>query len=228
VRKYWIVGNGKSLQQTPPERIPPDEVTFATNLIAKRFDVAHPWRPDWYVAVSDGVHHAEYYEYFCRGVVDAKIGAFIAERNMEILGKLSDKTLELRVFDGGKPEWIKEHEDGINSYCKFAMSHMVSFQLAASLLRPVEIFLIGFDGNFRPQLDNGTDVCHFTDDYWGKFQQTRPKDSKFWEQMNRDHMIAHSFIRSMEEKHNFKVYNCTPNSVYKMYDYMPFEEALNA
>lgn len=225
MKKYWIVGNGKSLQQTPPERIHPDEITIATNLIAKRFDDAHPWRPDWYVAVSDGVHHAEYYQYFCRGVIEAKRGAIVSQQNMDILGKLSERVLEINVFDDNKPEWYRGDE---YSHCKFAMSHMVSFQLIAGLQHSSEIFLIGFDGNFRPQLEDGTDMCHFTDDYWGKYQQSRPKDPKFWERMNRDHMIAHSFIRSMEEKYDFKIYNCTPNSAYKMYDYMSFEEALDA
>lgn len=211
------------------------ETTFATNLIAKRFDEGHPWRPDWYVAVSDAPHNPEYYQYFCRGVLGARQGSIVSEENWDLLGDLSTLALSVRVFSEGKPEWVRSIESSTDEgsfddgyeYCKYAMSHLVTFQ-AAVLMGFDTLFLIGFDGNFRPQLEDGTDVCHFTENYWSDFQQNRPKDEEFWTRMNHGHMVAHSFVRSMEEEHNFKVINCTPDSVYKMYDYMPFKEALRA
>lgn len=222
--KCWIVGNGLSLQQTPPEMIDPLECTFATNLIAKRFD-NNKWRPNYFIAISTGVHIPEYRGFYERAAAETRWNTFVTPENYDIISQYTDKTNRLNVYNEGKPDWHRGTGEGF-AFCNHALSHLVSFQLA-EIMGYRTIYLIGFDGNFRPQEKDGTDPNHFAKDYWGEFQQKRPKDPEFWTRMNQAHLVAHSYVRSISEEKGFKVVNCTPNSAYKMYDYMPFEEAIS-
>jgi hypothetical protein len=106
------------------------------------------------------------------------------------------------------------------------MSHLVSFQLAEQMA-PEAVYMIGFDGNFRPH-ELGDDPNHFDPGYWGKFQVERPKDKEFWTRMNTDHGIAHSVVKAEYEKRGIPLYNCTPGSAFTMHEYMDFEEAIRA
>jgi hypothetical protein len=221
-KKCWIIGNGLSLRETPPEQIDKMECTFGTNLIAKRFD--HAWRPHYYIAISTGVHIPEYRPLFGLAAKETQWTTFVTPENEEIINEYTDLTNTINVYNEGKPDWYQGKEKDL-AFCNHAMSHLVSFQLA-NMMGYETMYLIGFDGNFKPQEKDGTDLNHFAKDYWGKFQQERPKDPEFWTRMNHDHMVAHSYVRSISEEKGFKVINCTPNSAYKMYDYMPFEEAI--
>ncbi len=223
-KKCWIVGNGLSLRETPPEMIDTLDCTFATNLIAKRFD--HVWRPHYYIAISTGVHIPEYRGLYGYAASETQWNTFVTSENFDIMSEYTDKISQIKVYNEGKPDWYrgKDHDFAM---CNHAMSHLVSFQLA-DIMGYETIYLIGFDGDFKPQEEDGRDLNHFAEDYWGEFQRQRPKDPEFWTRMNHDHMVAHSYIRSISEERSFKVINCTPNSAYKMYDYVPFEEAINA
>jgi hypothetical protein len=220
----WIVGNGPSLKQTPPERIPKPHASFATNLIAKRF-VNHPWRPTFFVAVSEAARIAEYQHLFEAGVAGARHGAYIADENWELLGDNHDRHTDIRTYDDN-PGWTRlNSDDGRLEFNRWGMSHMVSFQLAAYMLTRA-VYLIGFDGNFGPY-ELGEDHNHFDESYWGKYQKSRPKDTAFWDRMNRDHAIAHSIVKVKYKKADIPIYNCTPNSAFTMHEYMPFEEAIS-
>lgn len=220
----WIVGNGLSLNQTPPEKIR-NGVSFATNLIAKRF-ASHPWRPTFFVAVSDAPHKPEYLPYFLAGMHGATHGTFVSEENESVFSEEHNEIDTLIKTYDDQPGWIKFDNEGHRNFNRWGMSHMVSFQIAAEMVVR-KVYMIGFDGNFGPH-ELGEDHNHFDNSYWGKFQVERPKDPEFWERMNRDHAIAHSVIKAEYEKLGIELYNCTPNSAFTMHEYMPFEDAINA
>ena len=218
----WIVGNGRSLEMTPPERIRKPYASFATNLIAKRY-ARTMWRPTWFVAVSDASKIDEYTELFRRGVAECKMGAFISDANRRVLyGHIGPPHSVIATYSD-QPGWIKWVEPK-PQYCRWGMSHLVSFQLAAEM-QPEAVYMIGFDGNFRPH-ELGDDPNHFDPGYWGKFQVERPKDPEFWTRMNTDHGIAHSVIKAKYEELDIPLYNCTPDSAFTMHEYVPFEEAI--
>ena len=220
----WIIGNGKSLTLTPPEKIKKPYVSFATNLIAKRY-AASLWRPTYFVAVSDAAHKPEYLPYFQEGVNFCSMGAFISGGNQSLLYDHKGLPHTIIATYDDKPGWTDWDAEPMPKYCRWGMSHMVSFQLAAGM-NPEAVYMIGFDGNFRPH-ELGDDPNHFDPDYWGKFQVERPKDPEFWTRMNTDHSIAHSVIKVEFEKAGIPLYNCTPNSAFKMHEYVPFEEVIN-
>ena len=233
MKKLWIVGNGPSLLQTPPELIKSGELSFATNMISRRFD-EYSWRPDYYVAVSTAAHIPEYQPLIQRGVKEAKIKTYTIKDNYELL-RAYGLVYVINTYED-QPGWIRVTNTSIELQNKpysvdtlqlnrWGMSHMISFQVA-KLLDADVVYLIGFDGNFKPLADHDVDTNHFDPLYWGKFQRMRIKDAEFWSRMNRDHGIAHSVVAAKMTEAGVKVYNCTPNSAFKMYEYKDFGEAI--
>ena len=197
-----IVGNGGSLNDVPPESL--SDISFATNLISKRFD-DYPWRPDFYVAVSDAAGISEYSDYIIRGISEAKQHSFVSWNNRHLVKNIPNATL---IAAHEYP--IQWSDDVDYIVCRWGMSHLVTFQIVAYMgFRTVH--LTGFDLNFRP-IEDGVDPNHFTDNYWGKYQAHRQEMGRAkYEQMNRDHLAAHKIVAENCERLGITVVDHTPN-----------------
>lgn len=208
----FIVGNGKSLQVTPLEKM---KYTLAMNNIALIYD-KRDWRPTFYWNVTMQIKQDPWwYEQACKSI-NLGIPSFLrAETNLPIEPNvIKIKYIYIFKNDIPHPMWSKNAAKYIFHY---RMSIYGAVQMACYMgFNP--IYLVGCDTNFSKDPDE----CHFDNTYEGNFEWTdeRVAHENYWQTK------AHERIKEFTSHLGIKVYNATVGGNLEVYPRVSVEDVI--
>ena len=201
-KPLFIVGNGKSLQVTPLEKM---EYTMAMNNIALIYD-EREWRPTFYWNSTKNIEGLWWYEQACK-TINLGIPSFVRQHSS--LPRLTNviRFDYIYAFDDGIPHalWAR---DAAKCMFHYRMSVYGATQMACYMgFNP--IYLVGCDLNFSKDPDE----CHFDNRYEGEFEWTDEKVDweNYWQE------VAHKRIKGFTDQMGFEVYNATVGGNLEVY-----------
>lgn len=223
--RAFIIGNGLSLWQTHPERIPPLSIaTFGTNLLPKLYSFTD-WRPYSYVACSTAIDVPEYRDIVVRGLMECDRPIMTPEVYRSLTSAEQRHFTTAYIYPANADYYYWSSDPFRRPFSRWGTSSLYMMQVARYLgFNP--LYLIGFDMGYKPMLADGFDPNHFVADYWGEFQQNRPKDQDWYDRMRRDHNTAHKVAKRASDQLGFDIYNCTPGGECDAYPRMSFHDAI--
>jgi hypothetical protein len=208
----FMVGNGKSLQITPLEKM---KYTMAMNNIALIYDERN-WRPTFYWNVTMQINQDPWwYEQACKSI-ELGIPCFLREETKLPTPSNVIKVRYMYIFqdDIPFPMWSKDASKFIFHY---RMSIYGATQMACYMgFNP--IYMVGCDTNFSINPDE----CHFINNYEGNFKWTdeRIKHENYWQS------IAHRWIKRYTNHLGIKVYNATVGGNLEVYPRVNVEDVI--
>jgi hypothetical protein len=211
-KPLFMVGNGKSLQVTPLEKM---EYTMAMNNIALIYD-ERDWLPSFYWNVTMQIHNDPWwYEQACKSI-ELGIPSFLrAETNLPTLPNvIKIKYVYIFKEDIPYPMWSKNAAKFIFHY---RMSIYGATQMACYMgFNP--IYMVGCDTNFS----NDPDECHFSNEYEGNFEWTdeRIEHEIYWQTK------AHEAIKNFTSHLGVEVYNATVGGNLEVYPRVNVEDVI--
>jgi hypothetical protein len=238
-RRCFIAGNGPSLAHTPLGLLE-SEYSFGMNKIADIFPNT-PWRPNFFIAVANGITFPSMTSAYIKAVEEAKNYAFVNAQNLKYVSTLEhgwNKTtyhiprnvIPVTVtFKHRTPCYdLQVWSDDISeSVSKDGSSMFAAMQIAVYLgFNP--LYLIGCDLGIRAwDYDEEDDPNHFSPGYWGKLK-IRNKPYKLTESYARNtqsHIImGHRTAKSACELRGIEVYNATLGGEMEIYPRVDFME----
>jgi len=214
----FIIGNGSSLNSTDLDLLQ-KEYTFGLNGIAVIFPKTK-WRPTFFVGVNYyfDKKYPNLYEPMMLAIEEAR-HSFIWNEHAPIrddvtpmnctLGHLSSEEIDLSCWSDNPIEWVG----------KPGTSSFVALQIAVWLgFNP--IYLLGFDGNYKPEI-NG-DPNHI-EGY--PRPSTKPALDKY-EEINLGHVKAHEIAKKICDRKGIKIFNATRNGHLNVYQRILLEEVV--
>ena len=207
-----MIGNGKSLQITPLEKM---EYTMAMNNIALIYE-KRDWRPTFYWNVTMQIHHDKWwYKQACKSI-DLGIPSFLRiETSLPTPSNvIKVKYVYTFLNDKPYPMWSKNASQCVFHY---RMSIYGATQMACYMgFNP--IYMVGCDTNFSKDPDE----CHFDNKYEGNFEWTdkRIEHEIYWQTR------AHEKIKSFTDHMGIEVYNATIGGNLNVYPRIDLEEIL--
>jgi len=226
-QRAFIIGNGPSLRYAPFVALM-DEWTFATNRIALIFPLV-AWRPSFYTLVTDGYWIYEYRASYDQGLRESQVLNFVDINYLNIVPKTEkNKYLHCRYAGDYLAEEAQDNwwsDDPTQWVSRWGTSSVVSIQMASYMgFNP--IYLIGFDLGFKPQLPDGTDICHFDPRYWGDYQCARKNYN--YTALHHGHVRAHEICRVNAERKGISIINAGFGGELEVYSRADLLDVLNA
>lgn len=208
-KPLFMVGNGKSLQVTPLEKM---EFTMAMNNIALIYD-ERDWQPTFYWnATANTKLHSWWYEQAYKTMI-LGMPSFIG-RNSILPSLFNVIRINYLYSDSNIPLWSLSANKYVFHY---KMSIYGATQLACYMgFNP--IYMVGCDANFS----NNPDECHFNNKYEGGFEWTDEliAHDNYWS------VRAHEIINSFTTASGVEVYNATIGGNLEVYPRVNIEDVL--
>ena len=216
--KVFMIGNGPSLSYDMLDRLQ-GHTTIAMNNIALAFPYTD-WRPTYYLNVSRSFQHDAYWQSLGMKAINAAEHSFIwAKSLLAVLGNTSNAGVTF-LSCASYPVW---HKDKAATVSRWGSSMQAALQIAEHM-RFGQIFLLGCDLNY--QADTGNEIQpHFIDNYLGprKLSQITRASLAVDEVRTYD---SHALAAINLRKAGVYVYTCAKGPLTTIYNYVPFEEAL--
>jgi len=221
--KVFMIGNGPSLSYDILDRLQ-GHTTIAMNNIALAFPHTD-WRPTYYLNVSRSFQADVYWQSLGMKAINAAEHSFIWVKSLMVLLKSASNAGVTFLSCSNYPVW---HKDKTATVSRWGSSMQSALQIAEHM-RFGQIFLLGCDLNYQSDeygLGEYNELqAHFTDNYLG------PRKSS---QLTRATLVvdevrsydAHVLAAINLRKAGIYVYTCTKGPLTNMYNYVPFEEAL--